>query len=152
MGLFTVYKTDSPQLYVDVDRKACLSQGISLGELFDTLQSYLGSRYVNDFNRFGRTWQVIVQADSSFRDQVEDVKRLRVRNAAGDMVPLGTLATVSPVGGPLVLTRYNMYPAAGINGNSAPGFSTGQAIDAFEGVAARSCPNRCLWSGPNWRT
>jgi multidrug efflux pump len=139
-GLFTVYKTDSPQLYVDVDRKACLAQGISLGELFDTLQSYLGSRYINDFNRFGRTWQVIVQADSSFRDQVEDVKRLRVRNAAGEMVPLGTLATVSPVGGPLVLTRYNMYPAAGINGNSAPGFSTGQAIDAFEGVAQRELP------------
>jgi multidrug efflux pump len=139
-GLFTVYKTDSPQLYVDVDRKACLTQGISLGELFDTLQSYLGSRYINDFNRFGRTWQVIVQADSRFRDQVEDVKRLRVRNAAGDMVPLGTLATVSPVGGPLVLTRYNMYPAAGINGNAAPGFSTGQAIDALETVARHELP------------
>ena len=140
VGLFTVYKVDSPQLYVDVDRKACLQQGISLGELFDALQSYLGSRYVNDFNRFGHTWQVIVQADTKFRDQIEDVRKLRVRNSAGDMVPLGTLASVSPVGGPLVLTRYNMYPAAAINGNTAPGFSTGQAIGAFEGLAARELP------------
>jgi multidrug efflux pump len=140
VGLFTVYKVDSPQLYVDVDRKACLQQGISLGELFDALQSYLGSRYVNDFNRFGHTWQVIVQADTKFRDQVDDVRKLRVRNRAGDMVPLGTLASVSSVGGPLVLTRYNMYPAAAINGNAAPGFSTGQAIAAFEGLAARELP------------
>ncbi len=140
-GLFTVYKTDSPQLYIDVDRKACLTAGISLAELFDALQSYLGSRYVNDFNRFGRTWQVIVQADTHFRDQVEDVKRLRVRTPAGEMVPLGTLAQVSSVGGPLVLTRYNMYPAAGINGNTAPGFSTGQAIAALENVAHHELPN-----------
>ena len=83
-GLFTVFKTDSPQLYVDVDRKACLQQGISLGELFDTLQSYLGSRYINDFNRFGRTWQVIVQADTRYRDQVEDVKRLRAQSRRPD--------------------------------------------------------------------
>ncbi|HEY4308682.1 MAG TPA: multidrug efflux RND transporter permease subunit [Pirellulales bacterium] len=140
-GLFTVYKTDSPQLYIDVDRKACLTAGVSLAELFDALQSYLGSRYVNDFNRFGRTWQVIVQADTHFRDQVEDVKRLRIRNPSGTMVPLGSLATVSGVGGPLVLTRYNMYPAAGINGNSAPGFSTGQAITALEDLAHRELPN-----------
>jgi len=139
-GLFTVFKTDSPQLYVDVDRQACLQQGINLGELFDTLQSYLGSRYVNDFNRFGRTWQVIVQADSKFRDQVEDVRRLRVRNPNGEMVPLGTLAHVSAVGGPLVLTRYNMYPAAGINGNTAPGFSTGQAIHSLEALAEHELP------------
>ena len=125
---------------MDVDRKACLQQGISLGELFDTLQSYLGSRYVNDFNRFGRTWQVIVQADSKFRDQVEDVKRLHVRNPTGEMVPLGTLAHVSAVGGPLVLTRYNMYPAAGINGNTAPGFSTGQAITSLEALADHELP------------
>ncbi len=139
-GLFTVFKSDSPQLYVDVDREACLAHGISLGELFDTLQSYLGSRYVNDFNRFGRTWQVIVQADEKYRDQVEDVKRLRVRTPTGMMVPLGTLATVSGVGGPLVLTRYNMYPAAAINGNTAPGFSTGQGITALEGLADRELP------------
>ena len=139
-GLFTVYKTDSPQLFVDVDRAACLQQGISLTELFDALQSYLGSRYVNDFNRFGRTWQVIVQADTGFRDQVEDVKRLRIRNPSGTMVPLGTLAQVSSVGGPLVLTRYNMYPAAGINGNTAPGYSTGQAITVLEAVAYRELP------------
>ena len=113
VGLFTVYKVDSPQLYVDVDRKACLQQGISLGELFDALQSYLGSRYVNDFNRFGRTWQVIVQADTKFRDQIEDVRKLRVRNSAGDMVPLGTLASVSPVGRPARADALQHVPGRG---------------------------------------
>src|SRR6185436_11722890 len=118
-SLSTVYKADSPQLFVDVNREACLSQGINLVDVFGTMQAYLGSRYVNDFNRFGRTWQVVVQADSKFRDNVEDVKRLAVRNSHGQMVPLGTLAEVKPISGPLVLTRYNMYPAAAITGSLA---------------------------------
>jgi len=139
-GLFTVYKTDAPQLYVDVDREACLTQGVSLNEVFGTLQAYLGSRYINDFNRFGRTWQVIVQADSRFRDELDDVKRLKVRNSHGQMVPLGTLISVQPVGGPLVLTRYNMYPAASIQGNVDAGYSTGQAIASFENLAMRELP------------
>jgi multidrug efflux pump len=139
-GLFTVFKTNSPQLYVDVDRDACLSQGVDLGELFGTLQAYLGSRYVNDFNRFGRTWQVIVQADQDQRDNVEDVQRLHVRNHRGDMVPLGALTRVRMVGGPLVLTRYNMYPAATIQGNVEKGFSTGQAINALESLAQQNLP------------
>lgn len=139
-GLFTVFKASSPQLYVDVNREECISQGVPLGELFGTLQAYLGSRYVNDFNRYGRTWQVIVQADAEYRDQLEDVARLKVRNHHGDMVPLGTLCNVRMQGGPLVLTRYNMYPAAAINGNVAAGFSSGQGISALENLARTEFP------------
>lgn len=139
-GLFSIYKANSPQLFVDIDRDQCLKQGVGLNEMFGTLQAYLGSRYVNDFNQFGRTWQVIVQADSKFRNDVEDVKKLKVRNLRGHMVPIGSLATVKYISGPLVLTRYNMYPSAAINGNTAPNFSTGQAIAAMEDVARRELP------------
>ncbi|QDU29764.1 Efflux pump membrane transporter BepG [Anatilimnocola aggregata] len=140
-GLFTVYKANSPQLFVDVNRDACLTQGVNLNDVFGTLQAYLGSRYVNDFNRFGRTWQVVVQADAKFRDEVEDVKKLMVRNAKGQMVPMGTLASVEPISNPLVLTRYNMYPAAAIQGTVAPGFSSGQANAAFENLAKTELPS-----------
>jgi multidrug efflux pump len=139
-GLFTVYKSNSPQLYANVDREKCLQQGVALGDVFATLQSCLGSRYVNDFNRFGRTWQVIVQADSPFRDELSDVARLRVRNRAGQMVPLGALAEFRLSSGPLVLTRYNMYPSAAIQGNVAPGYSTGQAIARLEELAQQELP------------
>lgn len=139
-GLFTVYKANSPQLFVDIDRDKCQQQGVPLGDVFATLQASLGSRYVNDFNQFGRTWQVIVQADSRFRNEIEDVRRLGVRNASGAMVPMGSLATVEEISGPLVLTRYNMYPAAAINGNTASGFSTGQGMEALENLAARELP------------
>ncbi|MBI3861197.1 MAG: multidrug efflux RND transporter permease subunit [Planctomycetia bacterium] len=139
-GLFTVYNANSPQLFADVDREKCIKEGVNLGDVFSTLQAYLGSLYVNDFNRFGRTWQVIVQAEQTFRNDVDDVKKLRVRNVRGQMVPLGTLATVRLIGGPLVLTRYNMYPAASIQGNAATGVSTGQAIEAMEAIAQREFP------------
>ncbi len=137
VGLSTVYKANSPQLFVDIDRDQCMKMGINLGDVFGTLQAYLGSRYVNDFNRFGRTWQVIVQADAKFRNDVDDVDNLKVRNAKGQMVPIGTIATVKNISGPLVLTRYNMYPAAAITGNTTAGFSTGQMIAAMEEVAQR---------------
>ncbi len=139
-GLFTVYKANSPQLFIDVNRDACLSQGVNLGDVFGTLQATMGSRYVNDFNRFGRTWQVVVQADSGFRDDIEDIKRLMVRNSRGQMTPIGTLATIEPTSNPLVLTRYNMYPAAAINGNVASGFSTGEANAAMEALARSELP------------
>jgi multidrug efflux pump len=139
-GLFTVYNANSPQLFADVDREKCLKEGVNLGDVFSTLQAYLGSLYVNDFNEFGRTWQVIVQADQTYRNDVTDVKKLRVRNSKGQMVPLGSLATVRLIGGPLVLTRYNMYPAASIQGNAATGVSTGQAIAAMEEIARREFP------------
>ncbi|MES2793240.1 MAG: multidrug efflux RND transporter permease subunit [Planctomycetota bacterium] len=139
-GLFTVYKANSPQLFVDVDRQECLSQGVQLADVFSTLQAYLGSRYVNDFNRFGRTWQVVVQADSQFRNEISDVKRLGVRNNQGRMVPMGTLASVREVSSPLVLTRYNMYPAAAIQGNVANGISTGQGIEVVEALCQAELP------------
>lgn len=139
-GLFTVFKANSPLLFADVDRDACLMQGVNLGDVFGTMQAYLGSRYVNDFNRFGRTWQVIVQADARFRNEVEDVRKLTVRNIHGHMVPLGTVSTVRQVSGPLVLTRYNMYPAAAVQGNVSPGFSTGQANEALEQLCDRELP------------
>lgn len=139
-GLFSVYSVNSPQFYVDVQRDACLTQGVAIQEVFGTLQACLGSRYVNDFNRYGRTWQVVVQADAPFRDKIEDIKRLQVRNQMGKMVPLGTLTKLKPIGGPLILTRYNMYPAAAINGNVAEGVSTGEGIAALEQLAADHLP------------
>jgi multidrug efflux pump len=105
-----------------------------------TLQAYLGSLYVNDFNRFGRTWQVIVQAMANYRDQKDDINRLQVRNKRGTMVPLGAVASVREINGPLVLSRYNMYPAASINGSAVPGVSSGSAIRAMEELSNRELP------------
>ena len=127
-------------LYVDVDREACLAQGLNLGDVFGTLQGYLGSRYVNDFSMFGRTWQVVVQADQQYRDRPEDVKKLKVRNRDGAMVPLGSVATVRTIGGPLMITRYNMYPATAITGNVVPGVSSGEGIHILAEVANTQLP------------
>jgi len=139
-GLFTVFRVNSPQLYADVDRKAALSQGVELGDIFGTMQATLGQRYVNDFNLLGRTWQVNVQADTRFRNEASDMKRLKVRNAMGQMVPIATLADMRQIGGPLVVTRYNMYPAAAVNGNIKTGVSSGDAITVLEKLAARELP------------
>src|SRR5262249_23194426 len=139
-GAFTVYRADAPQLYVDVNRKECMQQGIELGDVFLTLQTYLGSRYVNDFNRFGRTWQVVVQAHAPFPNSPDDVKRLKVRNRNGQMVPLGAIADVREITGPLVLTRYNTYPAAGINGSTTEGLSSGEAMAMIERLSDRELP------------
>ncbi len=139
-GLYTVYRNDSPQLFVDVNRDQAARLGVELRDIFDTLQIYLGSLYVNDFNRFGRTWSVVVQAEGEYRKRVEDVRQLKVRNASGQMVPLGTVASVREVNGPLILTRYNMYPAAAVNGNTSPGFSSGQAIEALRQLAREELP------------
>ncbi len=136
----SVFRANVPQLYVDVDRKRCISMGVALKDIFDTMQIYLGSLYVNDFNRFGRTWQVIVQADARFRNNASYVRQLKVRSATGDMVPLGSLAAVREVNGPLVLTRYNMYPAAFINGSAAPGTSSRDAIAAMQELAKKELP------------
>lgn len=140
VNLSTVYKANSPQYYVDIDRKACLQKGVELAEVFGTLQANLGSRYVNDFNRFGRTWQVKVQADAEFRDDVDDLRRLHVRNRDGEMIPLGAVCSVRESSSPLVLTRYNMYPAAAINGATAPGVSTGQGLSIMEELCNRELP------------
>ena len=113
--------------------------GVALSDVFDALQIELGGLYVNDFNQFGRTWQVNVQADTPYRMQPEDMRRLQVRNDHGDMVPLGAVATIEDRGGPFVINRYNMHPAAGINGANTPDMSTGQVI-ATVGRLAEQLP------------
>jgi hydrophobe/amphiphile efflux-1 (HAE1) family protein len=140
-GLFSAFNVNAPQLYVDIDREACIAQGLNLGDVFGTLQGYLGSRYVNDFSMFGRTWQVVVQADQQYRDRPEDVKKLKVRNRDGAMVPLGSVATVRTKSGPLMITRYNMYPAAAITGNVVPGVSSGEGIRILAEVANAELPS-----------
>jgi multidrug efflux pump len=139
-GLFTVFRANTPQLYVDLNRDQCQTMGVNPNDVFTTLQVYLGSLYVNDFNKFGRTWQVVVQAEGPFRNDVEKVKRLKVRNTSGDMVPLGSVLTVKLISGPILLTRYNMYPAAAIVGNTRPGVSTGEGIDAMQRLAEQTLP------------
>jgi len=138
--MFSVFRANVPQLHIHPDRSACMMRGVSLKDFSDTLQVYEGSLYVNDFNLFGRTWQVIVQADSAFRDQPEDLPQLKVRNSRGAMVPLGSLASQHEVNGPLVLTRYNMYPAASINGMAPPGMSSGDALNMVQRLAEQELP------------
>src|SRR5262249_55411946 len=129
-----------PQVYVDVDRSETMQKHVPFKDVTDALQVYEGSFYVNDFNRFGRTWQVVVQAEAPFRNRLETLNRLRVRNDLGKMVPLGTLASLRESNGPLIITRYNMYPAAFINGVGAPGTSSGQAIKIMEELAEKHLP------------
>jgi multidrug efflux pump len=114
--------------------------GVPLSDVFNTLQYYLGGYYVNDFNRFGRTWQVNVQAESPYRLTAAGVKQLKIRNSAGDMIPLGTIADIRDSTGPVLLTRYNMYPAAAINGAWLPDTSSGQVIKTMESLAAAALP------------
>jgi multidrug efflux pump subunit AcrB len=141
-GLFTVFKANSPQGFLDIDRAACVAHGVEIRDVAAVLQATMGARYVNDFNRFGRTWQVNVQAESRFRDELDDVHRLRVRNKSGGMTPLGTLLRAREASGPLVITRYNTYPAAAVNGNIAPGTSTGDAIALLEKLSEQELPRR----------
>jgi hydrophobe/amphiphile efflux-1 (HAE1) family protein len=131
-NLFTSFRADTPWLELKIDRAMVKTLGVSVSELFNTLQVYLGSLYVNDFNRFGRTWQVNVQGESHFRKQIADLKQLKVRNEQGKMVPLMSVASIMERPGPVLIMRYNMYPSAAINGTPAPGVSSGQAIDAME--------------------
>jgi len=138
--VFTTFTTRVPQLFVDVDRVKAKSMNVELAEVNDTLQTYLGSLYVNDFNRFGRTYQVTAQADANFRLRAEDIPKLKTRNAAGDMVPLGTLVEVRETTGPDKVIRYNMYPAADINGVALPGVSSGQAIALAQQLADKALP------------
>jgi multidrug efflux pump len=144
-SLMTIFTVKSPQKYVDVNRQQCEALGVAPGDVFSTLQIYLGSLYVNDFNLGGRTWQVNVQAEGEFRDRVEDVKRLKVRNKAGGMVPLGTVMNVEDIAGPLILTRYNEYPAAAISGDTAPGVSSGEAIRIMEDLADKELPRNMAY-------
>jgi hydrophobe/amphiphile efflux-1 (HAE1) family protein len=140
-GLFSSFQVNVPQVDADVDREKAKSQGVSVQELFDTMQVYLGSLYVNDFNAFGRTYPVTAQAEPNFRLQAEDVVRLKTRNAAGDMIPLGSFVTVKRSSGPDRVMHYNSYPTAEINGGPAAGFSSGQAQAAMQRIAQQELPN-----------
>ncbi len=139
-GLFSSFQVNVPQLYADVDRTKARQLGVPVTEVFDTMQIYLGSLYVNDFNRFGRTYSVRVQADAPFRARAEDVGHLKVRSGSGEMVPLSALVEVRPSAGPERAMRYNGFLAADLNGRAAPGFSSGQAQAAIERIAAQTLP------------
>ena len=140
VGLFSSFSANQPQLYVDVDRVKAKKQGVALNDVFETLQVYLGSAYVNDITLFNRNWQVNVQADARYRLRAEDVGKLRVRNAAGAMVPLETMITVRDVAGPAIVNHYNSKPSAEISGNTAPGVSSGQAIGLMEQICRQELP------------
>jgi multidrug efflux pump subunit AcrB len=138
--LFTAFRANVPQLHVQPNTRQCETQRVSVSDVNDTLIIYQGSLYVNDFNLFGRTWQVIVQADAPFRTSAGQINRLKVRSGRGAMVPLGSLVDLHERNGPLVLVRYNMYPAAIIQGSAAPGVSSRQAIDIMANLAQRDLP------------
>lgn len=140
VGLFSAFRSQTPQMYVDIDRERCRTMGVPLNEVFLTLQLYLGGYYTNDFNQFGRTWQVNLQGDPRFRLGPEQVRQLRVRNQAGAMVPLGSVANISPNGGPALVIRYNGATAAAVNGGSLPGVSSGTVIRTVEDLASRELP------------
>jgi hydrophobe/amphiphile efflux-1 (HAE1) family protein len=152
-NLNSTFSARVPQLFVEVDRTKATNLNVPLSSIFGTLQSCLGSAYVNDFNRFGRTYQVRVQADSQYRTQADDIRRLYVRNADGAMVPLGTLVTVHPTCGAQVITRYNLYPSAQINGEAAPGFSSGDALTLMEQMADSQLPDGMgfEWTGMSYQ-
>jgi len=139
-GLNSTFRIDVPQLFAAVDRTKAKTLDVPLNEVFGALQTYLGSAYVNDFNKFGRTWQVKVQADHQFRVKPEDIRSLEVRNARGEMVPLGTLIDVKETVGPQTILRYNLYPTASITGSAAAGFSSGQALNLMEQLAREKLP------------
>jgi multidrug efflux pump len=139
-GVFSNFNTGMPQLFAHLDRTKAMQLGVSVQDVFDTMQTYLGSIYVNDFNRFGRTYEVIAQADTPFRARPDDILRLQVRNQAGEMVPLGAMVDVKETTGPDSATRYNGFRAADLNGGPAPGYSTGQAQAAITQILDETLP------------
>jgi multidrug efflux pump len=140
-GVFSGFEINAPQVRANVNRDKAQAQGVALSDLFETMQVYLGSLYVNDFNRFGRTYQVNAQADIPFRLEPDDILRLKVRNSADEMVPLGSFVTLEQSSGPNIVQRYNGYPSAEITGGPAPGYSSGQAQAAIEKLADEHLPN-----------
>ncbi|MGY3040897.1 multidrug efflux pump [Rhodanobacter sp. TND4EL1] len=140
-GLFSSFQVSVPQVDADVNREKAKAEGVNLGDVYQTMQAYMGSLYVNDFNRFGRTYQVNVSADPAFRHSPEDILQLKTRNAQGQMVPLGSFVTVQHGAGPDRVQHYNGYPTAEINGGPAPGFSSGQAQAAMEKLGKDNLPN-----------
>ena len=139
-AVFTTFAADTPQIYLDIDRDKAQVLGVKVSDIFNALQSTLGGYYVNDFNLFGRTWQVNIESEQKYRDAIEDIYRVYVRNNVGTMVPVRTLAQARLVQGPQVLIRYNGYRSAVINGAPKPGFSSGQALAAMERISATTLP------------
>jgi len=139
--VFTLFNTATPQVYADIDRTKAEMLGVPITRFFDTLSTYMGSTFVNDFNILGRTYRVTAQADNPFRLSVRDVANLRTRSSSGDMVPLGSVATFQEITGPYRVPRYNLFPAAEVQGATLPGFSTGQAIAAMEKLVAANLPS-----------
>jgi HAE1 family hydrophobic/amphiphilic exporter-1 len=139
-NVFSTFRANVPNVFVDVDREKVHNLGVSLQTVFDAMSAYLGSAYVNDFNKFGRTWQVKVQADTAFRSKPEDILKLQVRNKDGKMLPLGAMATVRDSVGPLKVDRYNLYASAKVMGAPAPGYSSGQALNSMEKLAQIKLP------------
>jgi len=135
VGLFTLFRADTPQLYLNIDRTKCESLGVDVQDVFDTLQVYMGGYFANLFNKFGRTWQVNLMAEPFYRTRAADLQQLQVRNKLGQMVPLSTLLQTDSVGGPVMVMRYNMYAAAPIVGNPAPGTSSGDVINIMQKLA-----------------
>lgn len=140
-SVYSNYKINVPQLYADLDRTKAKQLGLNVKEIFDTMQIYLGSLYINDFNQFGRTYQVIAQADSQYRNSAEDALNLKVRNTQGQMVPLGSVIDMQESYGPESAAHYNGYLAADLNGNAAPGYSSGQAQDAISEILENTLPS-----------
>jgi multidrug efflux pump len=139
-GVFSSYKISVPQLYADLDRTKAMQLGVDVQDVFDTMQIYLGSLYVNDFNKFGRTYQVVAQADKEFRSKPDDILKLQTKNVEGHMVPLGAIVRVSESNGPDSAMRYNAFRAADLNGGPAPGYSTGQAQVAMTKILNETLP------------
>ena len=139
-GVFSSYKISVPQLYAELDRTKAKQLGLNINEVFEAMQIYLGSLYINDFNIFGRTYQVIAQAEKQFRDAPNDVLNLKVRNQRGEMVPLGSVLQISETFGPESAQRYNAFRAADLNGNAAPGYSSGQAQDTITRILKDTLP------------
>jgi multidrug efflux pump len=145
---FTGFRADTPWLFLDIDREKAQARGVLVGEIINCLQIYLGSLYVNDFNKFGRTWQENVQAEAGFRQTVPDVMRLKVKNSKNEMLPLREFLKDKEVTGPVMVQRYNLYPAVAVNASPAPGISSGQAITIMERTAAEQVPEtmRTEWT------
>ncbi|MGY5449439.1 efflux RND transporter permease subunit [Agarivorans sp. MS3-6] len=150
---FSTYRADVPQLFVDVDRQKAKVQGVQLSSIFTTLQTMLGSMYVNDFNRFGKVFRVNMQAETEFRNSEQDIARFYIRNKFDEMVPLNTLVTVEPKLGPEYINQFNLYGAVKMNAFPAPGFSSGQAIDAVKRIAETTFPAGYTyeWSGQTYQ-
>jgi hydrophobe/amphiphile efflux-1 (HAE1) family protein len=152
-AVFSTFSADVPQLFLNLDRTKAESLGVPVGRVFSTLQAQLGSRYVNDFNLFGRVFQVKIQAGANFRAAVEDIERLYVRSDSGNMVPIGSLATVSTMLAPRLVTRYNQFDSADIRGEAAPGYSSNEAMSAMARIAAETLPDGYTyeWSGLSYQ-